>query len=309
VQLWGYLPSYDVPAAYASAEANQALLTGITVVRYQLGDRGDVVDYPGLPALPAWLAESGLAVSALVANDVGGRWDADIVAEVLGNADWRRRHVADLIDQSVDYAGLEIDYEGLNLATRDHFSRFIEELAAALHARGKQLAVAVHAKEAEPGDGGAQGQDWARLGAAADRVAVMTYDYDPSRPGPVSPISWTEHVLRFAISQIPAAKLIQGIPLYGYRWTQAASPSYVTHREFLDLARLHDLEPSRDPTDRHLVLSYTESGVRHEAWLPDAETASALARIGRGVGVAGYAVWRLGGEQASALPELARAGD
>ena len=54
------------------------------------------------------------------------------------------------------YAGIDIDYENLHAADRHVFTVFITDLAAALHAHGKMLSVAVFAKTTNAGYGGAQ---------------------------------------------------------------------------------------------------------------------------------------------------------
>lgn len=308
MQLWAYVPPYDVAAAFASAEANRRLLSGISIVRYRPREDGYLVPYPDLPRVPDAVRRSGIALSLLIANEVDGRWDRDVVASILDNPARRHYHVQHLLDRAVqeEYGSIEIDYEGLAAADREPFSAFVEELAAVLHRRHRRLAVAVHPKTSDPGEGGAAAQDYARIGAAAGRVAVMTYDHDPSRPGPIAPLQWTGEVLRFALTRIPADKLLQGIPLYGYHWAGDAAPTYLTRQQFVELARERGLEPRREPTDRHLVLEYTEGGVSHTAWLPDGETAAALASVGRKLGVAGHAVWRLGGEEPGALAGLAQ---
>lgn len=310
MRIWGYVPDYDVEAAFASARANRAFLEGITQVRYRLDREGELVTCPGARPAPDWVTAEGLPVVPLIANQIDGVWDCDLVGHVLGDPSRRRRHVQRIVTCAVDgqHPGVEIDYEFLPATLAEPFSAFIEELAAALHERGKQLAVAVHAKMREPGpDGGPAAQDWPRIGAVADRVAVMTYDFDPSRPGPIAPIAWTREVLALATTRIPSTRVFQGVPLYGYVWRPNAPPAYLTHRDFMELALSHGVTPRRDPVDHHLVLEFAEAGASIEAWLPDAETVAALAREGRRAGVAGYTVWRLGGEEPGALAALAEA--
>lgn len=307
LQVWGYIPDFDVPTALASAQANRAILTGVTLVRYHLSPEGELVEYAGIrPSLPS-VAGVGLPVVPLIANQLDGQWRPHVVGAILADPARRRSHVEQIVACVLQeqYPAVEMDYEFLPAELRVPFSAFLDELAGALHARGRQLAVAVHAKRSEPGEaGGPSAQDWARIGAAADRVAVMTYDFNPSTPGPIAPIEWTREVLRFAVSCIPPDKVIQGIPLYGYRWEQGAAPAYLTHQEFAALARRHHVTPKRDAEDRYLVLGYEVHGAPAEAWLPDHQTVGVLAEVGREVGVAGYSVWRLGSEEPSALASL-----
>src|SRR5690606_6511606 len=102
----------------------------------------------------------------------------------------RPAHVAAIVELVLQkgFDGIDIDYEMFPLATREPFATFVAELAAALHAEGKLLAVTVHAKtEDAPTFQGAAAQDWLRLAAAADIFNLMTYDYTNRNelPGPV----------------------------------------------------------------------------------------------------------------------------
>ncbi len=308
-QLWGYVPDFDTAAAWASARANRVLFAGITQVRYYPDAAGELHTYPGAAPVPAWTRDQGLPVVPLLANQIAGKWDRELIGYLLTDQTRREHHVRRIVTCvcTGEHPGVELDYEFLATPLRDAFSAFVASLAAALHEAGKTLAVAVHAKTSEPGDAAGSGaQDWGRIGAVADRIAVMTYDCDPARPGPIAPLAWTREVLAHAASWIAPAKILQGIPLYGYRWVEGSPPSYLTYREFLHLAHRSGSTPQRDAADRYLVLEGSEAGIPMRAWLPDAETVTALASIGRELGVAGYSVWRLGGEQTTTLAGLHR---
>ena len=83
------------------------------------------------------------------------------------------------------YAGIDIDYEKLRAGDRQVFTAFISELAAALHARGKVLSVALFAKTTNAGYAPRNmAQDYAAIGRVADQVRIMTYDITGPPPGP-----------------------------------------------------------------------------------------------------------------------------
>src|SRR4029079_17255776 len=96
------------------------------------------------------------------------------------------------------YDGVDIDYERLPLSVQANFSAFIQLLASKLHADGKKLSVTVYAKvnDSETWDG-AGGEDYAAIGAAADWVKLMAYDYSysTSAPGALTPLAWLGQVL------------------------------------------------------------------------------------------------------------------
>jgi spore germination protein YaaH len=307
LQLWGYVPNFDREAAWQSAQDNADLLTGISLFQYHVSAAGTLNTYPYQVDNPPWLGSSDIALIPMITNSVVDGWDRESVASVIHDQGRRRQHIEQVVDMvmSAGHLGVELDYESLESADRDMFSQFVEELADELHARNKTLAVALHAKTSEPGDWhGAQAQDWLRLGAAADRIIVMTYDHDPSLPGPIAPLAWTRDVLRFALSQIDSAKVLQGIPLYGYDWSDDGAREPGTHEHWTAVAKKRGATVHRDEVDEHLTFEYASDGVRHRVWFTDAQTVAALSSIGREVGVAGYAVWHLGGENAEAIRAL-----
>src|SRR5439155_9447132 len=89
----------------------------------------------------------------------------DPVPAILGNADRRSQHVRNIVEEVLTqkYDGIDIDYEALDSGLRDKYSAFISELASALHAQGKQLTIAVHAKDCDYCGLGCF-QDWSLLG-------------------------------------------------------------------------------------------------------------------------------------------------
>ncbi len=165
----------------------------------------------------------------IVPSIVNGGFDAQRVSLVVNDPARRAQHIADILAlvNDNDYDGIDIDYESLNPTDRDAFSLFIEELALALHAEGKLLSIAVHAKTDDAGAwSGAAAQDWTRLGAAVDSFKIMTYDYHngASEAGPIAPLDWVDAVLSYAATVVPPEKTSMGVPVYGYNWTGSRAP-------------------------------------------------------------------------------------
>ncbi len=174
-------------------------------------------------------AAKKVAVYGMASNYSGG-FSAKPVQAFLASDAKRTRHVQQMVSIAVEdgLAGIDLDYESLEAGDRDSYSTFVEELGAALRAKGKKLSIAVHAKEAEPGSwGGPQAQDWPRLGKAVDVFRVMTYDHSwaTSEAGPIAPNAWVERVIRFACAFMPASKVEIGIAGYGYDWASKPAPS------------------------------------------------------------------------------------
>lgn len=125
-------------------------------------------------------------------------------------------------------SGVDIDLERGGAArnavpAEDLFRR----ITAMCHARGLECSAALPPLTST---GSVGGEDWVRykqLGQILDHVAIMSYDFawSGSAPGPVSPGYWMENVYNWATSQVPAHKLMMGLPLYSYFWTIHDYPS------------------------------------------------------------------------------------
>ena len=158
-----------------------------------------------------------------------GQWAYEPVADMLHNPAAMTRHINDIVAlvQRERYDGIDIDYEDLRPATgRLHHLR--DPLADAFHDKDKILSIAVFAKTTDAGEDQRNvAQDYAAIGAAADEVRLMAYDYHwaarhraRSRRSPGSARCWTTPRPRY-----PREKIVLGIPVSGYDWVDGGARS------------------------------------------------------------------------------------
>jgi len=247
--------------------------------------------------------DSGSEVWGVVANYHGkGEWRWDIVTKILNDPTLRATHVRALVDLAVvkGYVGIDIDYEnGTRAEDRGVFSLFVKELAASLHSAGKQLSVTVQPKLSEPGNQPRHKiQDWQAIGAVADEVHIMLYDYWPDNgQASQSPLSWWRAQATFAVTQIPARKIMLGGATYGYHWAADKEPV-----EDLEWQSIEDLRVETDSTRQldtdtsSARYSFQKNSITHHVWYEDAGAMVKRARVVRNYGLLGMFFWRLGGE-------------
>jgi spore germination protein len=283
---------------------------------YGLGSDGQIeVQYP--PSMPQVMADigrlraAGLPIVPTIANTTGGNWAYQPIARILHDPVLMKRHIASIVtlaDQE-KYAGIDIDYEGLHAGDRQAFSTFVSQLAAALHAHGKILSVAVFAKTTGAGYGGQNvAQDYRVIGRAADQVRLMAYDYHwgTSPPGPIAPVSWVRAVLGYARTQIPASKIVLGIPLYGYDWVGDHGTD-LTWQQAVQLAAAHRVPVHYDSSSQSPWFTYTDSSGRaHQVWFENPESSAAKFAIAKDMGIGGMFLWMYGNEAPGTWPELHR---
>lgn len=229
-----------------------------------------------------------------------GGFDRGRVAAILHDPERRRQHVAEIVKLVKDnnFDGIDVDYESLFAEDREVFSLFIEELSAALHAEGKLLSIAVHAKTDDQGSwSGPQAQDWARLGKAVDEFKIMTYDYHSGidSAGPIAPLDWIDQVLTYAATVVPPEKTWLGVHFYGRNWV-GKSGEAITWQQAMKLLKNNEAKVQRDesgeawfqfgPEGRNTVYYADAAGIKQRL-------AAIFERHPR---LAGVAIWQLGGE-------------
>ncbi len=311
------MPYWNFQHGTATVLAHRDTVTEVSPWMYGLAANGQIdTQYPaGQAAVVARdiqrLRAAGLRVVPSIANITDGKWAYQPVGRMLHSPALMAQQVAAIVAlvQRHDYAGVDIDYENLHAGDRLAFSTFVRDLAAALHAHGKLLSVAVFAKTSNAGtDPRNLAQDYAAIGRVADQVRLMGYDYHwaTSPPGPVAPVGWIRAVLRYAKTQIPASKIILGIPLYGYDWSGGHGTA-ISWLQALRLSRQYHAPPRYNTTSQAPWFSYTDAaGHKHTVWFENAASTRAKFEVAQGAGIAGVYLWMYGYEDAGTWSALSQ---
>jgi spore germination protein YaaH len=160
-------------------------------------------------------------------TDGSGKWMMATV--ILANTTSRTQHVQNIVKLVMDngFDGIDLDYEGFAFTdgsaswptTKPVWVAFVTELANALHANGKLLSVTIPPTWMEFGAlRGYPVYAPQEIGAVADRVKLMVYDWSVGSPGYISPMSWVQRVIAYNDPIVPNPKLQLGIPSYGRDW-------------------------------------------------------------------------------------------
>jgi spore germination protein YaaH len=304
-------------SALARATANGDLWSDASPLWYDATDASTIVSHPGAgdPAVRDALKSEGIRVLPTVAESL----NAPQMAALLSSSSERAAHVNTLVDlvTANGYDGIDLDYESMNFGTSDPaiktavstgFVTFVRELEAALDTRGKMLSVTVGARTSST-DANWSVFDYAGIGAVADRVRVMTYDYHYSggNPGAIAPLPWVERVLAYAVTALPSTRLQVGVPLYGYDWVCAdstcatkASGTRATARTYAQVEALRVGEGATrvwSATDAAPYFTYTDdAGKNHVVWYNDVDSTKAKMTLVGKYYLAGLAFWAVGSE-------------
>lgn len=231
--------------------------------------------------------------------------DPGLVVGMFDDPVRRTAHVAALLEEvmTYNYDGIDVDYETLPPRARPGYSAFMQELSVALHAKGKLLTVAVHAKTTDDGGLGAF-QDWVLLGQICDRVRIMTYDYSwrGGAAGPIAPLAWVSSVTEYARSVIPPGKIQVGVPFYAYNWGQndelAVSQTWLQVQALIDrtTATVDFRERDSSGPIQEKWFQYRSGTQLRTVWFADSSALASKLNMVERQDVGGIAIWRLGSE-------------
>jgi spore germination protein len=189
------------------------------------------------------------------------------------------------------YDGVNLDFEGIPPQDRARFTAFVGRLAETFHRHGYYVTLSVPAETADaPEDSWTGAYDYRALGRVADLLMIMAYDeHTPSGPpGPVAAAAWVKKVLAYAVRVVPPAKIVLGVPGYGYDWSAAGNQA-LTYAQAKQLAAEHGVSAA---AGGHFV--YWAGGALHTVWFEDASTFLNKLKLAVGYELRGIALWRLG---------------
>jgi spore germination protein len=297
-----WLPDSFDSANRKSFEANADILDEVSPFWYTTNTRGDILADGS--ARDKTLVDLAHSKNVLVIPTIHNIRTPDPVPALLRSPERRGSHIRNILNEVLanNYDGIDIDYELLDSSLRAEFSAFISDLGKALHEQGKLLTIAVHARTANnAGLGGFQ--DWAVLGQAVDRLRIMTYDYHwrGGGPGPVAPIYWVRQVADYAKSMVDPAKVVIGVPFYGYNWPPNGDAIAQTWIDINDLIQTNGLEMNLKESDANGVvqenwITYSSRLGRRTVWFATSRSLEAKLELVQQFDLAGIAIWRLGGE-------------
>lgn len=282
---------------------NQTLpfLSFLSIFSYQANPNGSLLMIDDSVPIQS-SRTTGTGPLLVITNTVEGEgFSSETAHEILTDL----KIQATLIDNIVkvldekDYYGLNVDFEYIFPEDRQNFNNFISRLVNRLHPMGYQISVAVAPKTSATQSGLLyEAHDYPALGALADFVIIMTYEwgytYGPARA--VAPINEVRKVLNYATAVIPSQKILMGMPNYGYDWTlpfvRGSAARSISNNQAVQLAvdvganiQYHSV--SQSPFFNY----YDRNGKRHEVWFDDARSIAARLRLLNSYNLGGVSYW------------------
>ena len=287
LRVWAFTVPWDAKSS-ASARDHAAQLSSVISGWIQLDS---VTGHP-FAEFRDTLARntpSGLRLTAMVTNAVGGRFHPDAVRHLVADRAALAHAAGEIARRASSYHGLVVDLEGFVAADRQILTTAVRTIADSARAHHvTPIAVAVPAVDTAAFPG--------RIFLpAADYLLVMLYDqhWTTSAPGPLAAPDWVRAATALRVSEVGANRVVAALPLYGYRWPTSGHAAALTFADAERDATAAGVHLQRDSATS--TLRATSPGV-WDLWVSDAGLIAVLIREVRAQGVTTVALWRLGQE-------------
>ena len=237
--------------------------------------------------------------------------------ELLSYTSKRETLITQLIAEAlrVGVDGINVDFEKISDKCGEHYIEFIRELSVKCRQNGLVLSVDNYV----PKSFNTQ-YDRREQGIVADYVVIMGYDeYYAGSPeaGPVSSYNYVKEGIVETLKEVPAKKVISGIPFFTRLWketpktdeelksekgTDAAEYTVNVESEAygMENAQAQVKQAGAETTwDKKVGQNYATweaDGSKYEIWLEDAKSIEPKLKLMKKYKLAGTAEWSLGQE-------------
>lgn len=279
-------------------------LTYLSPFSYRIRPNGTLIGIDDSAIIQAGY-EHRAAPMMVITNFENGTFSPDIAHAIVSNSDIQDILIANILGvmNEKGYIALNVDLEYVPPADRELYNGFLQKLVDNLHPHGYLVSTALAPKLSAAQTGTLyEAHDYPAHGRIVDFVILMTYEWGWSGGPPlaVAPLNEVVKVLQYALSVIPAEKIVMGMPLYGYDWTlpyvqggkwaPTISPQEAVNRAAKYGAAIQYDEESQSPFYNY----YDENGQEHIVWFEDARSVQAKFNIVKLYKLRGVSYWVLG---------------
>ncbi len=231
------------------------------------------------------------------------------VHDILDNPDIQDKIIQAMVAEGKkqNYWGWQFDFEQMTAEYRDKYSAFVKRAYPEFKKNNLVFSVAVISQTSLDPNAYPNNlwqrvigvYDYKALGANSDFLSIMSYD-QPASGGPVASLDWVKQVVRFAISQVPPAKLSLGIPFYYWKWDDSTGKlvDIGTYRRIDELFKYPKqiIKKGWNPTYQVGWVNYTQSKKTYTAWYENSQSFSRKIDLALLFKMHGFSAWALGQE-------------
>jgi len=274
--------------AYVVAERESALTKGLPLT--DIGYFGAEIDsYGSLTDVPR---RRNLSFSGRVHLVVACSSRSLTHFVLIPGSSERKALIAELLEASRNYDGLQIDFEYVPARDGDAFLSFLRDLRAGLP-HDKMFTVALPSRIRKLDN---DVYDYEKIKPHVDRILVMAYDehWSGSRPGSVASLDWCRRVADYSLRAIGPEKLIMGIPFYGRAWGDYSPSRALIYTTTEGIIEEHDV--TEIGYENGIPTFVYNRNVSIKVYYEDEYSLSARMQMYKSMNVRSVGFWRLGQE-------------
>lgn len=304
--------AYIEPRGTSVSESllNQSLeagpyLTYLAIFSYE-AKRDGTLKPPPIEGISEVAQETNTSLMMVVSNLENGAFSGELARDIFQSTEVQELLFDNIIAEAKrvgNYTDIHFDFEHLPGDQREAYNNFLKRAVERFHAEGLTVSTALAPKTTadQPGQW-YEAHDYKAHGEIVDYVVLMTYEwgYSAGPPMAISPIKQVEEVLTYALTEIPANKIMMGQNLYGYDWTLpfvagGENAEAVSPQRAIELAKQHNAAIEYDVNAQAPYFEYVDSdGKLHEVWFEDARSIQAKFNLVKKLNILGVSYWKLG---------------
>ncbi|MDL2263721.1 glycoside hydrolase [Synergistaceae bacterium OttesenSCG-928-I11] len=284
-----------------SAEEKISAVDVLSPTWFALADEKGGMSNRGSVAYVRAAHDRGYRVWALVSNGFNKERTTKFFADEAA----QNRFIARLLACARIYGfdGINVDFEGVDNNDAARLTAFVKKLAAAARTMGLTISIDIMVPS-----------NWSKcyerpaLSKIVDYVAVMTYDEHwrtSPKAGSTASIPWVTAKLRDTLADIPAEKLLLGVPLYTREWEETKGKNGKVSVKSKTLAMVSAdlaLEASGAqkkwlPQAGQNYFEYVSADKTYKVWIEDEYSLTLRMELVQKNELAGAAFWRKGFEK------------
>ena len=298
-----FINGYTYPAIdRGSLTAVLPYLTAVSPFNYGVREDGTLLPIADTDIITIAQSEDVRPILIVTTLTEEGIFNSQRAVDVLENENIENTLILSIKSklEERDYLGVDIDFEYVPPENKAEYANFISRLREEISPLGYKTFVSVAPKTSSDQRGLLyEAHDYSLLGAAADYVLVMTYEwgYTYGPPMAIAPIDKVRQVLEYAVSVIPKEKILMGVPNYAYDWVrpyvQGTRAESMSNTEAVNRARRVGAQIMFDSQAMTPYYTYYENGRDHIVWFEDARSVKARMELINELSIAGLSVWNI----------------
>lgn len=268
-------------------------------------NRDGTLTEPPLNNLLNIAANNGVTNMLVVTNQEDGQFSKELAHVILTDETVTNNLLKNIADTANKYGFKDIhfDFEFIDPDDKEAYNQFLEKAINFLRPKGFLVSTALAPKlSAEQEGAWYTAHDYGAHGELVDFSVPMTYEwgYTYSTPQPVSPIGPVTKVVEYALTEMPAEKIMLGQNMYGYDWKEpfmygGEAAKALSPQQAIELAKKENVEIKYDYTAQAPYFEYIDDeGKKHEVWFEDARSIQAKFDLIKKYGLRGISYWKLG---------------